>query len=74
MTPCQDCSLTGSSVREILQARILENSFPFSGDLPYPGIKLGSPASQADSLPSEPPGRPKRAEVMTDHQILGSKA
>ena len=26
-----------------------------SRDLPNPGIKLGSPALQADSLPSEPP-------------------
>ena len=31
---------------------------PFSspGDLPNPGIKLGSPALQADTLPSKPPG------------------
>ena len=27
-------------------------------DLPDPGIELGSLALQADSLPSEPPGRP----------------
>ena len=26
------------------------------GDLPNPGIEPGSPALQADSLPSEPPG------------------
>jgi len=26
------------------------------GDLPDPGIKLGSPALQADALPSEPQG------------------
>ena len=32
--------------------------FPFLGDLPNPGIKPGSPALQADSLPSEPPGMP----------------
>ena len=29
--------------------------FPSPGDLPNPGIKLVSPALQADSLPSEPP-------------------
>ena len=29
------------------------------GDLPDPGIKPGSPALQADSLLSEPPGEPK---------------
>ena len=28
--------------------------FPSPGDLPDPGIELGSPALQADSLPSEP--------------------
>ena len=30
--------------------------FPAPGDLPYPGIEPGSPALQADSLLSEPPG------------------
>ena len=29
-------------------------------DLPNPGIKPRFPALQADSLPSEPPGKPKR--------------
>ena len=32
--------------------------FSFPGDLPDPGIELRSPALQADSLPSEPPGNP----------------
>ena len=32
---------------------------PPPGDLPDPGIKLGSPALQADSLPPEPPGKSK---------------
>ena len=32
--------------------------FPSEGDLPNPGIKPRSPALQADSLPSEPPGKP----------------
>ena len=31
--------------------------FPSPGDLPNPGIKPGSPALQADSLLSEPPGK-----------------
>ena len=31
--------------------------FPSPGDLPDPGIKPGSPALQADSLLSEPPGK-----------------
>ena len=30
--------------------------FPTPGDLPDPGIEPRSPALQADSLPSEPPG------------------
>ena len=32
--------------------------FPSPGDLPDPGIKSGSPAWQADFLPSKPPGKP----------------
>ena len=30
--------------------------FPSPGDLPNPGIEPGSPALQAEALPSEPPG------------------
>ena len=30
--------------------------FPSPGDLPDPGIELGSPTLQADSLPTEPQG------------------
>ena len=32
--------------------------FPSPGDLPNPGIKPRSPALQAESLLSEPPGKP----------------
>ena len=32
--------------------------FPSPGDLPDPGIEPGSPALQAEALPSEPPGEP----------------
>ena len=32
--------------------------FPPPGDLPDPGIELWSPALQADSLPTDPPGWP----------------
>ena len=53
-----DCSPPGSSVPEILQARILEwVDFPFSRDLPNPGIEPGSLVLQVVSLPSEPPGK-----------------
>ena len=33
-------------------------SFPSPEDLPDPGIKPGSPALQAESLPTELPGKP----------------
>ena len=32
--------------------------FPSPGDLPDPAIEPGSPALQADALPSEPPAKP----------------
>ena len=51
-----DCSPPGSSVHGILLARILEwVAVPFSSRFSHPGIKPGSPALQADSLPSELP-------------------
>ena len=37
-------------------------SFSSLGDLPDVGIELRSPALQVDSLPSEPPGKPKTRE------------
>ena len=53
-----DCSPPGSSVHGIFQVRILEwVVIPFSRDLSKPGIEPGSLTSQADSLPSEPPGK-----------------
>ena len=36
---------------------------PDPEDLPDPGIEYGSPALQADSLSSEPPGKPKNTGV-----------
>ena len=49
----------GSSVHEVLQARILEwVAILSSGDLPDLGVESGSSALQAESLPSEPPGKP----------------
>ena len=43
-----DCSLLGSSLHGILQARVLEWRLPFPspGDLPDPGIKPGLPHSR----------------------------
>ena len=91
------CSLPGSSIHGILQARILEQvaiSFsrgsswprnrtqvscitgsykgspllewavvPLPRGLPNPGIEPRSPTLQADSLLSEPPGKPKNTGV-----------
>ena len=37
--------------------------FPSPGDLPNPGIKPRSPILQVDSLPAEPPGKPKNTGV-----------
>ena len=36
---------------------------PLPGDLSNPGIKPRSPTLQADSLPTEPPGKPKNTGV-----------
>ena len=53
-----DCSSPGSSVYGILQARILEwVAISFYRGLPKWGIEPRSPALQADSLSSEPPGQ-----------------
>ena len=53
-----DCSPPGSSVHGLLQAGTLGwVASPSSRDLPDPGIDCMSPASHADSLPSEPPGK-----------------
>ena len=58
LSDTRHCSLPGSSVHELLQIRILECvASPFSrGNLHDPGIRPGSPALHADSLPSEPQG------------------
>ena len=60
LIPCDpmNCSPPGSSVHEILQARIREwVAMPFSMGLPDTEIEPESPALQADSLQSEPPGK-----------------
>ena len=41
-----------------------EETFPSPGDLPDAGIEPGSPALQADSLPSEPPRKLSKAHSM----------
>ena len=43
-----------------------ELPYPPPGDLPNPGIKPRSPALQADSLPSESPGKPRNTPERID--------
>ena len=65
-----DCSLPGTSVHGILQARIWsELPSPPPGDLPNPGIEPRYSTLQAHSLPSEPPGKPKNTGVGS-HSLL----
>ena len=45
-------------------------SFSFPGDLPNPGIKLWSPTLQADSVLSEPPGKPFESGVFVSCCLL----
>ena len=45
---------------------------PLPGDLPNPGIKPRSPTLLADSLPSEPPGKPKNSGVGSLSLLQGS--
>ena len=44
---------------------------PPPGDLPNPGVKPRCPALQADSLPSEPPGKPKNTGVCSLSLLQG---
>ena len=70
-----DCSPPGFSVHEILQERILEwVAIPFTRDLPDSGIEPRSLASQIDSLPSEPPGKPSPtcSHIQFSKQLLNS--
>ena len=54
-----DCSPSGSCVHGILQKEYWSGeSCPPLGDLSDPGTKPRSPALQADSSPSKPPGKP----------------
>ena len=60
-----DCSLPGSSVNGIPQARILEEVvIPLpQGNRPDSGIEPGSLSLQADSLLSEPSGKPTHSHA-----------
>ena len=67
-----DCNPPGSSAhgdspRQEYWSGIL---FPLPGDLPNPGIEPRSPASQADSLPSELPGKPPNEDIINGLKII----
>ena len=53
-----------AAVRGILQQEYWSGlPFPSPGDLPNPGNEPLSPAWQANSLPSQPPGKPNTKQV-----------
>ena len=59
-----DCSLLASLTMGFSRQDYWSGlPFPSPEDLPDPGIKTGSPALQADSLPFELLGRYQRREV-----------
>ena len=60
-----DCTLPGSSVHVDSLGKNTGVGLPCPppGDLPNPGIEPRSPTLQADSLLSEPPGKPKNTGV-----------
>ena len=69
---CQTCHSMGFSRQEYWSGL----PFPSPGDLPDPGIKPRSPTLQADSLPSELPGKPGngwRNVVKVEFFLLSSK-
>ena len=43
--------------------------FPSPGDLSDPGIEPGSSTLQADSLPSEPPGKPAESNKDAESRL-----
>ena len=73
MVECALCSVMADSVTPWSVARQAPLSmefsrqeywrgepFPSTGDLLDLGVEPGSPTLQADSLPTEPPGKPKK--------------
>ena len=71
-----DCSLQAPLSMEFSRQEYRSGlPFPSPGDLPDPGIEPGTPALQADSLPSEPPEKPMkpvpRAKKVEDSWFRG---
>ena len=66
MTPWTDCISPGNSPGQntgVSSCSLLQGIFLLPGDLPNPGTEPRSPTLQADSLPAEPPGKPKNTGV-----------
>ena len=57
VTPCAEACQAPLSMGFSRQEYWSGSPFPSPGDLPYPGIEPRSPALQADSSLSEPPGK-----------------
>ena len=74
MTPRTVCSPPGSSSKGLLSLPEYGSGLPFPppGDLPNPGVEPRSPALQADSLPSEPPGKPDYTQIFQHFVFLRS--
>ena len=68
-----DCSPPDSSVHGDFPGRNTGSGLPCPplGDLPNPGTEPRSPALQADSLPSEPSGKPKKTGVGSLYLLQG---
>ena len=61
---CVQLFATLWTIHEILQAEYWNRQlFPSPGDLPNQGMEPRSPTLQVDSLPSEPPRKPKNTGV-----------
>ena len=69
----RDCSLPGSFVHGSSPGKNTGVGCPPPGDLPNPGIEPRSPTLQADSLPSEPPGKPWRAGELSKSSGAGGR-
>ena len=66
-----DCSPPGSSVHGFSRQEYWSGlPFPSPGDLPDPGIEPRSPALEADTLTSEPPGKPPLEAVLVGINYL----
>ena len=66
-------SSPGSCGHGILQEYWSRLPFLSPGDRPHPGIKPRSYALQADSLPSEPPGKPPNISEGSKKEVVRKK-